>query len=474
MKRRFVYFIPALLILGAILNCSVPLISNDSPFFFPTIIALFPSLTPSTTQEPLYPLNTVVPTASPTPIPRNWPPPYFGSPGPTPVTPVPTPMTIQSNPQGVNVVLLGADSRISSSFRTDTIIVVNIQADENLITLISIPRDLYVYVPGWTMNRINTAFLHGDAGYYDGGGAALIKDTILYNLGIYVDHFALIDFSGFRNVIDILEGIDIPMVCPYTDWHIIDPSKSKANEDNWALKTIGPGIVHMDSDLALWYARSRQRSSDFDRGRRQQEIIRSIFNKALKLNMLTRIPQLFEEVHDTVITDFSLGELLALAPVAAKIRSVDIRSYFINNELVDGWRTPTGGSVLLPDGQLIERMLVEALNPPGESEQINTSIIVEIWNGTNNNNWDILAAERLNYAGYNFHIGIADHRNYTNSFLINFSEELETNSISNLLSIFNIPFSRLEHISNPDSPFQYRIIIGSDFNPCFNPAQVIR
>ena len=140
------------------------------------------------------------------------------------------------------------------------------------------------------MQRINTAYQQGELTGYPGGGAQLLKDTVAYNLGIHIDHIAMVEFNGFRQIVDTLGGIDVPLVCAFTDWHIIDPNKSDQIEDNWALFTLGPGVVHMDGDLALWYTRSRMRSSDFDRGRRQQEVLRAIFNQGIRLNVIPKLP----------------------------------------------------------------------------------------------------------------------------------------------------------------------------------------
>ncbi|MBV5331819.1 LCP family protein, partial [bacterium] len=90
---------------------------------------------------------------------------------------------------------------------------------------------------------------------------------------------------------------------------LIDPSYDPENENNWWLFTVGPGQVHMDGDLALWYARSRSKSNDFDRGRRQQEVIRTIFNKALQTDTFNKIPQLYNDFSSTVVTDLGLADL---------------------------------------------------------------------------------------------------------------------------------------------------------------------
>ena len=175
---------------------------------------------------------------------------------------------------------------------------------------------------------------------------ALLKDTILYNLGIRIDHLAIVDFDGFRRIVDTLGGLDVPVFCPYTDWHLIDPGYDPENENNWALYTVGPGVVHMDGDLALWYARSRKKSSDFDRGRRSQEVLRALYTRALQTDAISKIPQLYNDFSSSVITDLGLDGILKMAPLALHLNNADIRSYYIGRDDVTGWMTPGGASVL--------------------------------------------------------------------------------------------------------------------------------
>src|SRR5512138_3398922 len=197
---------------------------------------------------------------------------------------------LNNGQETVNFLLIGSDKRPGGSFRTDTMVIAILRPNDGQVSLISIPRDLWVFIPGWENQRINTAYQHGISVGYPGGGPGLLKDTIQYNLGIRIDHTAMVEFDGFRQIVNTLGGVDVPVSCPYTDWKLIDPSLDPEDENSWALYTAEPGLIHMDGDLALWYARSRQKSSDFDRGRRQQEVLRAIFVQALQSGTLARIP----------------------------------------------------------------------------------------------------------------------------------------------------------------------------------------
>src|SRR5512133_1848315 len=318
---------------------------------------------------------------------------------------------LNNGQETVNFLLIGSDRRPGGSFRTDTMVIAVLRPNEGQVSLISIPRDLWVFIPGWENQRINTAYQHGVSVDYPGGGAELLKETIQYNLGIRIDHTALVEFDGFRQIVDTLGGVDVPVSCPYTDWRLIDPSLNPENENNWHLFTTGPGLIHMDGDLALWYARSRQKSSDFDRGRRQQEVLRSIFTQALSTGTLSRIPELYNNLKDTVDTDLNLVDLLQLSLYAPKMTNADIRSYYIRPPYVSSWITDAGAYVLLPNEDALKQMLTEALSASTKTTE-RQIIKIDVMNGTATNGFETLASTRLNYAGYETHIVASDRQDY--------------------------------------------------------------
>ena len=412
------------------------------------------------------PFPTPAPTATPTATP--WLQPTFAPPS-DPVYGIPAPFPLLSPNHTLNFLLLGSDSRGGSSFRTDVVMIVMVDLEENLVTLVSIPRDLYVYIPGWTMNRVNTAYLHGETTGYPGGGMALIKDTIRYNLGIRIDHVALVDFDGFRRIVDTAGGIDVPLVCSFTEWALIDPSVSIELESNWELITIGPGVVHMDGDMALWYSRARARSSDFDRGRRQQEVIRALFDAAVDTSMILEIPNLYEDFTDTITTDVSLQTVLSLVSFGLELDEAEIRSYYIGDALTWGWMTPGGASVLLPNSEAIYAMMLEAVRPPVD-DGADTGVLVEIWNRTGNPDWDALAAERLHYAGYETVILTEGGETVDGSTLFDFRGGDLDELAEDLLDTLDLPESRWDQESGGNEDADFRLVLGADYNPCFNPA----
>lgn len=307
----------------------------------------------SATPTPFGPLR---PTSTPTPGPKasSIPPPtptsnyvwgYFDAPSEPSAIDIPPPMPQIDFPESVvNVVLLGSDQRpTGGGHRTDVIMIASLNPQDGTATLISIPRDLYVYIPGFRVDRINTADARG--------GPEWVKQTILYNLGIEIDHWVRVNFSGFVSTIDLLGGINVQV-----GEYVSDRCGDKT-------LTFSPGVHHMDGYTALCYVRMRKFTSDFDRLRRQQEVVTAVFNRFLSLDGLSRVPELYSTVSSYVQTDVVLEDVLLLVPLAGKLAADTNRidRYTLGPNLAQGWRVPySGASVLLPQRDAILAMLEEA------------------------------------------------------------------------------------------------------------------
>ena len=299
------------------------------------------TLTPAT-LSPTEPLVSPTPSISPTPTPI-WA--DFPAPAQPSSTEIPPPMPeITFESDVVNILLLGSDERAGrGGFRTDAMMVVSIDPTEGTATLISFPRDLYVYIPGWRMDRINTAMARG--------GFEMTRQTVLYNFGIPVDGWARMNFAGFISAIDTLGGITVESTAFMRD------------ECRGEILTYQSGVSYtMDGGDALCYVRMRKSGGDFDRMRRQQEVVRAIFSKLLTINGLARVPALYNQFYNTFVTDIELTELLPLVPTAVQIvaEPSHINHFSVDRDLVESWRTPSGGAVLLPKRTGILRMMLEA------------------------------------------------------------------------------------------------------------------
>jgi len=302
----------------------------------------FPPLPPTATPTPLPPASAI-PTLEPTPLD-----PWGDFPGPVEPSAIDIPRPAPEIPFGdqvVNILLLGSDQRpYEGGYRTDTMIILSLDPQAGTVTMFSVPRDLYVYIPGWRVDRINVADVRG--------GPEMTSQTILYNFGIPIHHWARANFYGFVQSVDLLGGIDVEI----TDY-LSDNCQHVAY-------FYTPGTVrHMTGTIALCYIRQRQVTGDLDRMRRAQEVVRALFSRVVSLDGLTRVPDLFSQFGSLVETDLTLGDVLPLIPLATSVSSNPdaIRQFAVDGDMVTFWRVPSSGaSVLLPVQDSVRLLLQTA------------------------------------------------------------------------------------------------------------------
>lgn len=239
-----------------------------------------------------------------------------------------------------NILLIGTDQRdLGAVGRTDTIMVLAIDAPNRRAALVSFPRDLYLAIPGVGYSRINTAYPYGEE-RKPGGGLPLLMSTIERNFGIPIERYVRIDFSGFQDVIDALGGVDVVVDCPLDDELIYR---------YFGTYVLEPGTYHMNGEQALYYSRSRKTTSDFDRARRQQRVLLALRQRILEGDLLPRIPALWLAVRDVVDTNLGPADIADLARLGASLEARDLYGMVIRYPLVTDWVTPQGGMVQLPD-----------------------------------------------------------------------------------------------------------------------------
>jgi LCP family protein required for cell wall assembly len=345
MSLRKILAVPVLLL--ALLSCRLPIlgdISNVNPQVLSMhLVTVDPDASP--TPTPFQPLtNTNTPIASPTPT----------------VTPTPriadypgVPRApLLDKPDGmVTILIMGSDYRPGEGFRTDVIMLAFLNTKTNTVSVVSFPRDLYVYVTDWQMQRINTAFPHG--------GFGTMQDTLEYNLGVVPDYYVMTNFDGLRSIVNTLGGIEVNTAVKLSDSCEIPPGSGT----RWC--SVGPGIMHMDGDLALWYVRSRYSTSDFDRGRRAQEVMQALFARMISINALTRAPELYNQFVSAIDTNLDISTILPLLNLAAQLGDgSSVNRYTINTDHVTPWTTPSGGYVQLPNIEAIQAVLKQAMGLP--------------------------------------------------------------------------------------------------------------
>ncbi len=335
-RRRWLLWLPLLL---GLVGCTRPEM-RALPVHAGAAGSLTPA--PTATATPLRPLPPT-PTYLPSPTPTGTPTPL---PTPTPIPTATPTLLVYGPPQQaappltelegrVNLILLGSDRRPGhTDFRTDAMIFVSYNPATGATLMASFPRDLYVFIPGVGYNRINTAM--------EFGGFDTLAATLTYNFGIRPEHYILVNFSGFEDLVDTLGGLDVQVTQP-----LCDP-----------LNCVSPGLVHMDGAQALWYARSRITTSDFDRARRQQEILVALSDKLLSPDALRQAPELYKTLKDMVETDLTLLDVASLAAKAGRFSPDAIsRVVFAPPRYGAPWITPQGWYVVLPNVAAIQGAL---------------------------------------------------------------------------------------------------------------------
>ncbi len=300
-------------------------------------------------------LPTVPPDRLPTLAPRRGEPP----------TPVPSATDVPRSLRNTeNLLILGSDQRKPGQpWRTDVIMVVAIDREQGRMGVISIPRDLWVKIPGVGWERINTADFYGslrqDRRGTSSNGVELLKETLRQNLGIPIHHYVRVDFEAFKGAIDALGGITVTVDCPLRDPGWDTPGK------RWRLE---PGDYFMTGEEALRYVRSRYTGGDLDRARRQQRVLLAMRDRALEINLWPHIPALYREFRDRVLTDLGPLDVLDLAQFGLRLRPEDIHGFVIGRPMVRDWITRGGAMVLVPDYRQIRQAIEALFNSPPLSE----------------------------------------------------------------------------------------------------------
>lgn len=230
----------------------------------------------------------------------------------------------------VNILLLGmgGDSH-EGALLTDTIMVASIDPKKNDVALLSIPRDLYVNIPGNGYRRINEANSIGETEKYSGGGPALAKETVSRALDIPIHYYVRIDFEGFRKVIDTVGGVDV-----YVEEDIYDPYYPVENKGDTSVYSIDKGMHHMDGKAALKYVRSRKTTSDFDRAKRQQKVMVEVKNKVLSKETIfnpLKVTNILNALGNHVKTDFGLKDMRRLYEIGRKVDSGKVVTKVLDN-----------------------------------------------------------------------------------------------------------------------------------------------
>lgn len=264
----------------------------------------------------------------------------------------------------LNVMLFGEDNHGSDEHgRSDTMIMLSIDNRHKKLKLTSFQRDTYVYIPGHDYDKINSS--------YTLGGAKLSIQTIEANFGIKVDRYAVVDFDSFKKIIDTLGGVDIELSQDEIDYINYQMYKNK-QVDSPKTITDSPGVVHLNGQEALWYARNRGLSKgedgneigidgdDWDRTSRQRKLLETIFDSMRNAD-IGQIVSIVSSVGPLITTNLKKDEITALVTRALTYLDYDVEQYYIPEEGL--WyyddNTPSGSVIRISDMEVQRRKFAE-------------------------------------------------------------------------------------------------------------------
>ncbi len=372
----------------------------------------------------------------------------------------------------VTVLLLGLDYRDWESqepaSRSDTMILLTLDPQTKTAGILSIPRDLWVAIPGFKHGKINTAYYLGDAYKMPGGGPALAVKTVESFLGVPINYYAQIDFGAFVRFIDEIGGVKINVPAEIKIDLLGTGSKTK--------KKLKPGVQILPGEWALAYARNRYtENGDFDRAQRQQQVIMAIRDRVLSLNMLPVLvqkgPTLYNELASGIRTNLTLDQLIKLALMAKDVPEENIQRGIIDKSNVFFGNSPDGLSILIPIPDDIHNLRDQifatsgSINPqvPGNpAEQMKAEAArIAIYNGSGNSSLGTRTADYLTKQGANI-VSVANaDQAYPSTTIIDHTGN--PYALKYLVQLMGIANGKITIKFDPNSQADIELYLGNDW-----------
>ncbi len=390
----------------------------------------------------------------------------------------PTSFSLEETPEPwngtdrVTILLMGLDYRdwISDDGppRTDSMMLLTIDPITRTAGMLSIPRDLWVEIPGFEHNRINTAYFLGESFNLPGGGPGLAMRTVEEFLGVPVQYYAVIDFSTFERMIDEIGGIDV-----------LVKERIKISPIGQMSRWLEAKPYHLNGAEALAYARARKtEGGDFDRAQRQQQVALAILDRVVGFDMipvlLTKAPVLYQELAAGIRTNLTLDQMLALGLLAVQIPKENIRRGVIAPpEMVLLQTLPDGAQVLKPVPDKIRLLRDEvftqtsAVAPSIPLEDPKAAASAEnarlaVLNGAGIEGLATRSAEFLREKGFNVvEVSNADRMDYAKTLIIDYTGNPYTTRY--LMEVMGLSQGQILFQAPPNDQVDVAVILGADW-----------
>ena len=388
-----------------------------------------------------------------------------------------TPDSSGSMPQGirpqerVTILMMGIDQpceHIVEPYRSDTLILLTVDPLSKTAGVLSIPRDLWVVVPGFDNNRINTAYRSGELHQYPGGGPALAVETVQLNLGVHIHHYVTVNYDGFVQAVDLIGGIELDV-------------QEAINDPDYPDRCYGydpfylpAGRQHLDGDTALKFARTRATyGADFDRIERQQAVLMAIRDRVLEQNvfLLGRAGEFWNTFEENVTTNMTYQEAVGLAMLVQEIPYENILLTSVGQGYVRDYTAPDGARVLIPIREKIRELISSMFSSSG-AQALPTDLQtlmqreaaeVLVLNGTYTPGLAASTADFLTLFGFTIAgVDDAQDKDQPSTRIIDYSGNPAT--VNYMAELMGVSPSTIFGGTDPDGEFDIKLILGADWH----------
>ncbi len=370
----------------------------------------------------------------------------------------------------VTILVMGLDYRdweAGDPPRSDTMVLFTLDPLTNTAGMLSIPRDMWVNIPGHDYAKINTAFFLGEAENLPGGGPGLAVETVKQFLGVPINYYAQIDFGAFVRFIDEIQGVKITVEEPMTV-AVLGTNKKVQLE---------PGEVTLPGDIALAYARNRHTDGgDFDRAKRTQQVIIGVRNRILDFKMLPNLvvkaPVIYNEIAGGVRTNMTLDQVVKLAWLVQQIPSENIKQAVISPDMVQNGFSADGQAILIPIPDEIRLLRDEifssagAVGPAAVSQDDSALMLAEaarisVQNGTGTEGMASRTAEWLR--GQNMNVVDESNADQLYDATTIFIYNGKPYTVRYLASVMGLENPRVYNRYDPNAQYDIAVVVGADW-----------